>query len=608
MLAVIESTNPAFVTAVKGTLDSHSPLARTLRTASMDQLGECLAAARFCDPSLAESLLSTIGGTDLILERLRSDNPWITELDIRTRDDKIIAFARILHISDTAQGDAREGCVALGQILLRCLPHIESVDIQALAPGGHELRIGDYAHGISHLKSRNDYSESRQEWNQARMKEAHILLGDTDTNRLSAALPLLQAAADLAKERAAIFLIGKPIHLSREEFGKRVLELHNAGRELKPSLGPTGTTDGKSPEKGPALITDHPYSLIIDLGDIFLRLGNPDQHQYRLLAAFISRTVLGHLDGALNERWSLVGIDGHPQSLDQLRDTLNDLYAVVDHLARENSDTDKIVNSARSGKPTEALHRAARTSRWQERQRIHRRRIKIQKLCDTTGLTTKVLHRQQVRPVLQDFAITVELDSLLDWLDVAATLHEVLISQRPVDETYLLVPLRKNRPVPKLAMGSTTHLLPSPELGDWATMLPEPWPSQLADRFGKAEAALEVLSGISHLAEDQMDHDLVQTTAKDAVEQMHAAHQSLLELPTDPLVARLVELVEDIAAQVQEELDGTHTERSYIEQLAVGIYQNSPTDELYLILFFTYLALEWEIDREAAIARLLSDR
>ena len=114
MLAVIESTNPAFVTAVKGTLDSHSPLARTLRTASMDQLGECLAAARFCDPSLAESLLSTIGGTDLILERLRSDNPWITELDIRTRDDKIIVFARILHISDTVQGDAREGCVALG--------------------------------------------------------------------------------------------------------------------------------------------------------------------------------------------------------------------------------------------------------------------------------------------------------------------------------------------------------------------------------------------------------------------------------------------------------------------------------------------------------------
>ena len=606
LLAVLEGGSPTFATDVKETLDRHSPLARTLRTASMDQIGECLAAARFCDPSLAESLLNIIGGTDLILERLRVGNPWITELDIRTKDDETIAFARILHVSEAVQGDAREGCVALGQILLRCLPHIQSVDIQALAPGGHELRVGDFTHGISHLESKYDYSETRQGWNQARMREAHILLGDTDTNRLSVALPLLQTAADLTKELATVFLIGKTSHLSREEFKKRVWELHNAGRELKPPLGPAGTRAIKSPEKTPALIADHLYSLIIDLtGNVFLRLGNPDQH--RLLAPYISNTVLRHLDGALNEPWSLVGIDGHPQSLDQLRDTLNDLYAVVNQLADENSNSGEILNSARSGKPQEALRRAAGTSRRQQRQHIHKRHRKIQELCDATGLTTKVLHRQQDRPVLQEFAITVQLDSLLGWLDAVTTLHEVLSSQQPVGETYVLVPLRKSRPVPKLAMKLYTSLWPSPELGDWAAMLHQPWPSRLADRFAKAEAALEVLSGISHLAEDRLDHDSVQTAAKEAVEQLHAAHQNLFELPSDPLVATLVEFVEDIATRVQEELDGTHAEQSYIEQLAVAIYQNSPTDELRLILFYTYLALEWEIERETAIALLLSD-
>ena len=606
MLAAMEGGNPAFATAVEETLDSRSPLAQTLQSASMEQLGECLSAAHYCDPALAETLLVSIGGTEYILEQLRRDNPWITELDIRTKDDGPIAFGRILHVSDAVQGDARERCVALGQTLLRCLPHIESVDIQALAPGGHELRFGNFTHGISHLKGQFDYAESLKDWNQARMREVYMLLGDTDTNRLAAALPLLQAAADLTKERATIFLTGEPIHLNPAEYRRRVLELHNAGRELKPPLGQTALGRAGNPDIAPALITDHLSSLIVDLtGDVFKRIGNPEQH--RKLAAYISDTVMKHLNGAINEPWSLLDIEGHPQSLDELRDTLLDIYAVLDQLARKDSATARVLNSVRSGRPEEALHRAAQTSRRHKRQRTRKRHRQIQRLCDRTGLTANVLHRPQDRPILEEFAITVELDSLLDWLSVVDTLHGILSDQQPVDEIYSLLPLRKGRPIPKLLMRLITQLHPSPELGHWDTMLPEPWPSRLADRFGKAEAALEVLSGIGHLSEDCVDHELVQTAAQDAVEQLHAAHQSLLELPTDPLVARLAELVEAIAAQVQEELDGTHTGQSYIEQLAVSVYKEQPTDELVLILHSTYLALEWDIDRENAIDLLLSD-
>ena len=604
-LLAMEGGNPAFVTAVETTLSSPSPLAQALQSASMKQLGECLSAARFCDPALAEALLRTIGGTEYILERLRCDNPWITELDVRTKDDNPTAFGRILHISGAVQGDAWEDCVTLGQTLLRCLPHIESVDVQALAPGGHELRFGDFTHGVSHLKGQYDYSESRKDWNQARMREVYILLGDTDTNRLSAALPILQAAADLTKERAAIFLTGEPIYLDPEQFQSSVLELYNAGQELKPPLDQTALGAAGNPDKTPALMTDHLSSLIVDLTDVFLRLGQSEQH--RQLAAYISDTMLGHLDGAINEPWSLLDIDGHPLSLNALRDTLIDIFAVVDQLARDDSDSEKIMRSIRSGQPNEALHRAAQASRKLKRQRIHKRRQEIQRLCDTTGFTTNVLHRQQHRPVLEDFAVTVELDSLLDWISVVDTLHDVLSVQQPVDETYLLVPLRKGRPIPKLSMKLITRLHPLPELGHWATMLPEPWPSRLADRFGKAEAALEVLSGIAHLPENRVDHELVQTAWQDALSQLHAAHQSLLELPIDPLVATLAELVEALAAQVQDELDGAHAEPSYIEQLAVSIYNEQPTDELARLVFFTCLALEWEVEKEVAIDLLLSD-
>jgi len=607
MFAILENGSAAFVSAVQQALTSEAPLVRALKSVPIDEIAECLDSARACSPAISGSLLDAIGGTDHILKLLRDGNPWITELDIRPDEDKTIAFARILYVSEVVQGDAREACVELGQMLCRCLP-IDSVDIQALTPGGHEMRIDYYTHGVSKLKCEYSYAGFRIAWNQARIREACALFGDTYTHRLTHAKPLLRDLADLVLERATIFLIGPADDLDREEFGKRVHELHDAGRDLRPPIQSDGSNGTETAGKANAFITDHLSSLIIDLtGNVLRRLSDPDQ--YRPVAAFISDTVLTHLEGAINEPWEKLGLTKYPPSLDRLRDTLNDLYAVVYQISRSDVDASKIVQSAKSGKREEALQRAAKTSRRLKRLHIHKRRRAIQKLCsETTRLTTSVLPRQKDRPILLDFAITIELDTLFDWLDVASELAEALIPQRPVDEAYLLIPQRRGRLIPRLVFQVNRHLIPSPGLPEWTMALPDPWPSQLADRFSDAEAALEILSGISHLPEDHLEHHLVETAAKEANEQLLSAHENLLALPTDPLVATLVELVEGIAGQVQEELDGTHTGKGFMEQLASSVYQNNPTDEFNLILFFTYLALEWHIDKEGAIARLLSDR
>jgi hypothetical protein len=605
MLAVLQNSTPSLIVALKEALSDNCPLVRTLQCAHVDDLAGCLAAAHLCDVTLAESLLDLIGGTSHILARLRTDNPWITELDIRTDGTSTLAYARILHVSDAVQSDAQGYCDALGPRLIRCLPQIDSVDIKAFAPGGHEMRIGDYSHGVSQLKREHDYPESRLDWNVARSREAYALLGDTDTNRLSAALPLIREAALLVQEMATGLLIGRPIRVSRQEFPARVLDLHRKGRELKPPLAPTGVNDTGTPQKQSALIVDNLSSLIVDItGNMFKRLADPEQHHP--LAAYISGTVLKHLEGATREPWSLLGIDGHPQSLDRLRCTLIDLYIILKQSAGGNRD--RIFRSARSGRPKEALHRAARTSRNLENQRINKKRRAVQQTCDTTGLNTEVLTREQDRPILLEFAITVELDSLLDWFDHADRLREALRANRPVDETYLLVPLREGRPVPRLVLALNTSLLPSPGLGDWAAILPDPWPSQLADIFDKANNALQFLSGISHLPEDKLGHQEVQAAAEDAVEQLHGAHQGFLDITSDPLVVDLIELIEVIATQVQTELDGTHTDSTFMEQLVTSLYQEIPTSSFNVILSYTLLALEWDIDPEKAISLLSSNQ
>ena len=316
------------------------------------------------------------------------------------------------------------------------------------------MRMGDLNLGVSLLKRKYDYSESRLDWNQARIREAHTLLGDTDTNRLAAALPLLQETANLTRQQATLFLTGDSSRRDREKLRQRVDQLRAKGRELKPPLGLAATT---SPHNGEtanpqqsALITDDLSSLILDLTDnVFGRLGNREQHPP--LAGYLAKTVLErHLKGATEQPWSLLGIHPHPQTLDKLRDTLNDLCAIVKHLARRNTGSTSIFDRVRSGKPKEALRRAARTSRQQEGLHAQTRTQTLERLCDSIGHPTRILHRQKERAVLLEFAINVELDSLFEWPQALTKLDETLAAQQPVDEMYLLVPCRNGRPIPRL--------------------------------------------------------------------------------------------------------------------------------------------------------------
>ena len=114
--------------------------------------------------------------------------------------------------------------------------------------------------------------------------------------------------------------------------------------------------------------------------------------------------------------------------------------------------------------------------------------------------------------------------------------------------------------------------------------------------------ALQVLSGLFHLPEEQQLHELIQTTAKEAESQFIAARQRLSELPPDPVIDYLFDVVQVLAAQVQAEADGTHTDPTFAEQIAAGALQVKETEERNAINEALYVALEWEIDAESAAA------
>jgi hypothetical protein len=111
-------------------LSERAALVEVLATCSVDDLGTCLAAARSCGWDVAALLSDGIGGEAETVRRLREHDPWVIDLDVRTEDDDVIGYGRLLHVSDDVQGDPRERAVALGRLLLRCLPRIGRVDVQ----------------------------------------------------------------------------------------------------------------------------------------------------------------------------------------------------------------------------------------------------------------------------------------------------------------------------------------------------------------------------------------------------------------------------------------------------------------------------------------------
>ncbi len=598
MLEVINGSPPELTNALREALDAGTSFEVSLRSASLEDLTRCIAATRGCAPQLAAHVVDLLGGEPAVLRKIRTENPWIIELDTRSVDGESIGYCRFLHVSDSAQPDVGEEAIALGRLLLRCLPNIDGVDVQALWPGGLPMTIGNHTIGISHLKRQHDHTPADLAWNQVRLRAAQTLLGAADTTRLFQALPLLERASDLIL-RLGNGLVSGSVH-DLEDLNAQLVELREGAHALHPPLGSALLSDAMMSSDSTFVVTDNLSALITDLTDNVLpRLSRPDE--YRALTVYISETVLEkHLQGAIGEPWRLIGLKGHPPSLDSLRSTLLDLHAVINELAEADADAARIRRSARSGAPARALQRAAETCTKAERRRNQTRRTTVQSTFRETGLAAKVRHIDHEAAGRARYLVSVDIASLLDWPDAVANLVEALGTDRPIGETCVFVPLRDGRPIPSLTMKLIDNLWPFPN-PEGLDSLPEAHPSTYADLFNQCQHSLQTLSGISQLPDEQQSHEIILAVVDSATSEFATAFEQINDLPSDPVVSDLLELLTGTTVRVQSELEGTSTEPCFAEQIMTGMLDGGGIPELDTIILARYLALEWDIDANDAV-------
>ena len=591
LLATLANTGPDLARAIANAFDGYSPLVSALRDAPLKDLKDCLSAARDVDPHVAHALVESIGGEQIVIKRIRADNPWITELGIREGDDGPVGFARFLHVSDDVQGDMQKQAHSLGRTLLLCLPRIGSVDVRALWPGNLEPAIGGDPTGVSRLKREYAPAASSVAWTQTRIRAAVALIGEADTVRLTEALPLLGQATDLVQRAGAALLTGRSSPGPGLDQQRR--SLHRSARTLRPTLGKTEIGDTAILEQQtPELAGDLSATVLNITGNAILRL--QDSGGYRSLAAYISETVIGkNLDGALKEPWRLIGAESHPPSLDELRSTLEDLRDVVSEVARSDASVDRIRLAARSGEPSRALQRGARVCRSANERRQQKRIKQIQSTCANTGLQARVFDYDSGWTSVREYRISVVLGSLTEWDETVQELTAALRQDQKADETFLFVPLRDTRPVPALAFSLVNSLWPTPN-PSWLDRLPEAHTSKLTDTFNQAILALQGLSGVSDLPDELRVHDTIDAAIEAFSSDLEKAAEQLISMSADRVADALLSGIGYLCARVQAELDGTSSEPSVAAQCVRALLTQEHTNESLWINMAHCLASEWD--------------
>ena len=424
---------------------------------------------------------------------------------------------------------------------------------------------------------------------QARIRVAVALVGAADTVRLTEALPLLGQANDLVQRAGVALLTGRSS--PGPGLGQQRRSLHQSARALRPALGKTGIGDTAILElQTPELVDDLSATVLNITGNAILQLQNPGG--YQRLAAYISGTIIGkNLDSVLKEPWRLIGIEGYPLSLDDLRSSLEDIRDVVSELAHDGASVDRIRQAARSGEPSRALQRGARVCR-SANERRHRKRIKqIQSICESTGLKARVFDYDRGWTSVREYRISVVLGSLTEWDGAAQELAAAIRQDQKADEKFLLVPLRNTRPISRLAVSLVNDLRPTPNPGG-LDRLPEAYASKLICLFNKTIFALQGLSGITDLPDELRTHDTIHTAIEAFSSDLERAAEQLMSTSDAPVADALLSGIGYLCARVQAELDGTSAEPSIAAQCVQPLLTEEHTNESAWIYMAQCLASE----------------
>lgn len=586
-----------------------APLRLALRRAPLAGLGELIATAANVSPATADACLEAAGGCDIIIERLKEEHPWVLDVSIDHDTDDRVLRGRILHVADRQNADPEKEIKALATLGLRCLPDVDRADLSTVLAGGVPLRVGGHAVARSGLLRKYVRSDSEVAWNRERSRFARSLVASkSTTERLSAGLAVLDGSARFLADFADAWVTNRgsgqrlgAINRQRADLLRRIDALAPE-LESEPLGGPVDQPEGVSssdPVHGLA------QGIVRNLPS---RLHDPSD--YASIAAFAGDTITKQIDDARREPWTLLALDGPPPVLDRLATLLHQLSTVLVELALGDLGPGRIVTVTRSMPRGKALaHAAELASEWAQR-RYEETLTALLAEAATHGLRLEARSRPHPSPKVVTWppmatAVLAHLHtSNLD--AVVATLTELMGRFSLPDSSLVVIPVQDGVPLLRYTFRLFTSggAYPMPdEAQPWLDSIPPTKPMPCSDSVADAVEALRELSSLAWLDTQRRTGSVVQEAVHAAVSRFREARARLDTLPSDELMAGIMEQIDGLTYRVQREVDEHATEGFFAEAMAGGL-TGDHNDAVNNVSGLLYIATQWDVDPAGARALL----
>lgn len=618
LLAALQGTAVVLHDAVVAHLYG-SRLEAELRDAACDELGDILAAARLVSRPLAVCLFEAAGGEVSIVRRLKEKYPELVEASAAEHDDTGVARARWLHVPGEYVDNVDSAIRAFAQVLLRCFPACDSVDVEARLSGDVPLKFGDHVTAVNHLQRRHDHPPTEVAWNRLRMNVVAAAGGIVDaTARVAEARKIVGVTCRYLSDLVRLWCAGDIRTQDREGLVRAGNTLATSSGMLRTpvsvslatldSVEAVSTTPRSDPVHGLA------WGLV---GNLSARLFEPTPN-WAALAGFVGDQLRNYIPEIRREQWELLGQDP-PSELDTIDEILSGLNAVLLELAAGSLSRRTIRAIASVGPRDTSIRRVAEAARQESAKAEDEWVTRVITLAANGGLVVHP-HRRHRPPesflarFASQFAFGIDVNGLTQWDFAVESLRGAIsviesTTHSPANRgggRVLVFPVVGGRPIRMLAKAIVIDVFPDTELFDsWAGSLPEPWPTPLAEAVVQAHRALETLSALGALdarrgaaGVDQSNVDQQLVHFREAVETIERLN------PQDSVVAGARDTLIELADRVQREFDDKPPEESTLAaSLALGV-THQPNDDITTLGALLILALTWDIDPEVAM-RLL---
>jgi hypothetical protein len=607
---------------LSGTPWTATPIAGVFQASTAVDYGNLVEAARSIDVSLAIVLSEVAGGEASTIDRLMRHCKWLTEIRVVRDGDAPVVLARTLHISDELQGDADKSTRDLARVLLRCFAECESVDLQALRPGGHAVGILHHLTAHSTLKRQYDHSEHEVAWNRSRAAIALAAFSHSEqgrTERTAMAAEMVQCLADYVGDLAQVWITSR----NRPADLRRLTTKRSRIRDLMQTMVPLEPGESSSGPKSNALANDDLHSLADGIAENFTTRLLQAGSNFAALAAFVGDSLRQFVRKvSQGEEWTLLDMTA-PPGLTAIDATLVSMHAILSELAHGNTPVRRLSDAARAGRSESAAERAAEVARRAAENRHDRRWAGVRENLTGSGFSVEVFSQVHMTASATEWppyqvAIKVNVQSVQDW---TRRLEEIQATLAPSEgESYhpglLVIPVVVGRPIVSLSRFVISAFLPGKsQWDDWAEQFSDPCETPFTDAMAKAHLALVELSGLALLSTMRETADL-QTLAHEVQARFVKGMQAIASMePRDPAVAAVLVYLTEVAGRVHVELDNVAAQLPVDEFLSAtmtsGLMLNlngavsTQVDDFNAFSFVALLCLEYDIDPPTA-GRLLS--